>query len=718
MLYVRVIYLTSPTTTINKRTTRLMMNSVYYSYPTTTATRSFRTSSSSSAAAQQQQQQQRRRQQLHKQSFSILTKSINTRLMIGRRRTSDFKNDSLSTIMTEATQNNNNSSNNIDGNARTKKTIMVTTPIYYVNDKPHIGHVYTSTVADIYARYKRLQNDDVFFLTGTDEHGLKVEQSAEKRKITPKALADENSAIFRDVMKENDISFDDFIRTTDERHTKQVQSFVEKLLKTGDVYLGKFEGWYDEGQEEYYTETKAKENNYESPISGKPMVRMEEENYYFKLSKYQDKVKQLLETNDSFLTPKERKNELLQRVNDGLNDVPISRTNFTWGIPMPGDEKHVIYVWIDALMNYITAIGMAEENNEKQKYWPASVHVMAKEISWFHAVIWPAVLMALDLPIPSRVHAHGFWIREGRKMSKSLGNFVDLTVLNKFSNHYGMDGFRYYLATEGPIGAQDANFASSRVQEVYGTDLVNTFGNSTSRTTAMCEKYFDGFIPEKSNDATKMFKGYNWKSICKEEAANAIRAYENLELNKATQAAMRIITKVDLFITETEPFRMAKDPNERENLGCVLYQCLEALRIAACILEPVLPNKVKEMHESLPLYKSETQPLTERVVWGGLQPGMKISKLALFPRVDELNENGENKETETAAAAEIIANKKSTEKKTKTKVEKVYSPETQALIDAQGQLIRSMKESGRTNEDLEVAEAVKKLKELKASSSD
>jgi methionine--tRNA ligase len=436
---------------------------------------------------------------------------------------------------------------------------------------------------------------------------------------------------------------------------------------------------------------------------------MEEENYYFKLSKYESKVRELLATNDSFLTPKERKNELLQRVNDGLNDVPISRTNFTWGIPMPGDEQHVIYVWIDALMNYITAIGMAKDGEAKQKYWPASMHVMAKEISWFHAVIWPAVLMALDLPLPMRVHAHGFWIREGRKMSKSLGNFVDLTVLNKFSTHYGLDGFRYYLATEGPIGAQDANFASSRVQEVYGTDLVNTFGNSTSRTTAMCVKYFDGVLPEKADDTSKIFKGYDWKSICEKEAAEAVRAYENLELNKATQAAMRIITKVDLFITETEPFRMAKDPNEQENLGAVLYQCLEALRISACILEPILPNKIKEMHAGLPLYANVSDSMGKRLVWGGLKPGTTVSKLALFPRLDPLDENGEiMKEAQAPATSNKPA------KKSKTKVEKVYSPETQAKIDAQGALIRSMKESGKTNDDAEVAEAVKILKELKA----
>jgi|TARA_B110000977_G_scaffold57857_1_gene78586 methionyl-tRNA synthetase len=348
-----------------------------------------------------------------------------------------------------------------------REKCFVTTPIYYVNDRPHIGHVYTSTVADVYARFQRGLGKDVFFLTGTDEHGLKVEQSAAAKGVAPQVLADENSEQFRRVMSSMNISFDGFIRTTDASHVHQVRKFVELLKEKEMVYLGEFVGWYDEGQEEYYTETKAKELEYKSPISGKDMVKSSEENYYFKLSAFQERLEALHEQNPEFLTPAPRRNEMIERLKTGLNDVPISRTNFTWGVSMPGDEKHVVYVWIDALLNYITALGLGEtdgegtagsENDtaavrrqagELKKYWPASVHVMAKEISWFHAVIWPALLMALEMPLPERVHAHGFWIRDGKKMSKSLGNFVDLEVIDRFTTHYGLDGFRYFLLVEG-----------------------------------------------------------------------------------------------------------------------------------------------------------------------------------------------------------------------------------------------------------------------------
>jgi methionyl-tRNA synthetase len=333
---------------------------------------------------------------------------------------------------------------------------FVTTPIYYVNDQPHIGHVYTSTIADAYARFQRSRGRDVFFLTGTDEHGLKVEQSAQKRGISPQELADENSATFRQVLDDMGITFDGFIRTTEPYHKSQVQHFVDKLREKGDVYLGKFEGWYDEGQEEYYTETKAKELDYKSPVSGKDMARSSEENYYFKLSAYQRQLEKLHEECPDFLSPPARRNEILSRLSQGLNDVPISRTNFKWGIAMPNDDNHIIYVWIDALLNYITALGLAEEpsqpaasagvatrrlKGELKDYWPASLHIMAKEISWFHAVIWPALLMALEMPLPERVHAHGFWIRDGKKMSKSLGNFVDLKPITRYTDHYGLDIF-------------------------------------------------------------------------------------------------------------------------------------------------------------------------------------------------------------------------------------------------------------------------------------
>ena len=319
-------------------------------------------------------------------------------------------------------------------------------------------HAYTSTVADVFARFSRACGRDVFFLTGTDEHGLKVEQSAAKRGVPPQLLADENSAVFRDVAARLNISFDHFIRTTDEAHTRQVGALVSQLQASGSAYLGTFEGWYDAGQEEYFAESKAKELDYKSPVTGRDLVRATEDNYYFRLSAFQERLLHLFETRPDWVQPAARRNEMLSRLREGLQDVPISRTNFSWGIPMPGDSRHVIYVWIDALMNYITALGLGEAEGHEVRaarahYWPATLHVMAKEIAWFHAVIWPAMLMALDLPLPGRVYAHAFWIRDGVKMSKSLGNFVDLDTLQRYIHVYGLDAVRYYLIVDGPLGA-------------------------------------------------------------------------------------------------------------------------------------------------------------------------------------------------------------------------------------------------------------------------
>src|SRR5690606_5380805 len=295
----------------------------------------------------------------------------------------------------------------------------ITTPIYYVNDRPHIGHVYTTTVCDVYARFMRFAGNDVFFLTGTDEHGLKVEKSAQARGISPQQLADENAAEFQRVLSMFSLTNNDFIRTTNPNHERQVQLFVQRLLDSGDIYLGQFEGWYDEGQEEYYTETKAKELDYKSPISKKPLVRAKEQNYYFRRSAYQSRLEELFAQRPEFVRPEARRNEILGRLREGLQDVPLSRTNFTWGIQMPNDPQHVIYVWIDALFNYITALGLAEPESEtyqqRSKYWPATYHVIGKEILWFHAVVWPAMLMALGIELPRCVYAHSFWISEGQK---------------------------------------------------------------------------------------------------------------------------------------------------------------------------------------------------------------------------------------------------------------------------------------------------------------
>jgi len=514
-----------------------------------------------------------------------------------------------------------------------KQTRYVTTPIYYVNDRPHIGHVYTTTLCDVYARAMRQVGHDVFFLTGTDEHGVKVEQSAIAKGVSPQELADENAAELQAIMGAFALTNDDFIRTTDSNHTKQVQGFVSKLLARGDVYLGTFEGWYDEGQEEYHTDTSARDLEYKSPISGKPLVRMTEENYYFKLSAYQERIEALFASQPEFVRPESRRNEMLGRLKEGLQDVPISRTNFSWGIQMPEDPKHVIYVWIDALFNYITGLGLGDHDahqfDGRAKYWPASYHVVGKEILWFHSIIWPAVLMALGLPLPKCIYAHSFWISEGRKMSKSMGNFIDMEMIESYVDKYGMDAWRYYLATQGPHGATDADFASEKFHDIYNAHLVNTVGNCTSRVTAMICKYFDGVVPsEMKNESRIVVCEVDWPTKCNQAVEQWSVAMENFSISQAIESAMGLIRGVDVFINDTAPFKLAKDETKQDELSAILYQCLEVLRIASLMLLPVIPTKIQEFHEATGIDPNGS------TAWGGMKSGSTVAKVALFPRVD------------------------------------------------------------------------------------
>ena len=521
------------------------------------------------------------------------------------------------------------------------KTAYITTPIYYVNDRPHIGHAYTTTVCDVYARFMRFAGRDVFFLTGTDEHGVKVEKSAADRGVSPQALADENAAEFKQMLPMLGLTNDDFIRTTDPAHTSQVQTFVSRLLEAGDIYLGEFEGWYDEGQEEYHTETQARRLEYKSPVSGKPFTRAREHNYYFRLSRYQEQLEKLFESQPGFVMPPARRNEVLGRLGEGLQDVPVSRTNFTWGVSMPNDPQHVIYVWIDALMNYITALGLGDQAGptfaERGKYWPATYHVIGKEILWFHAVIWPAVLMALDLPVPKCVYAHSFWIREGQKMSKTLGNFIDLTTIEMYVDAYGLDAWRYYMATQGPLGATDADFSSQQFHDTYTTDLVNTIGNSASRVTAMINKYFDGVVPDESSSGKRLtIADHDWPEVCKCAVEQSTAAMERLDLGRSIGEALGLVRRVDGFINLTEPFKLAKDETRRDELAAILYQCAETLRIASLLLWPVIPDKASAMWEAFGLdIDPAAEDMNALAAWGGLRAGQVVTKIALFPRVEE-----------------------------------------------------------------------------------
>ncbi len=520
----------------------------------------------------------------------------------------------------------------------------VSTPIYYVNDRPHIGHVYTTCVADVVARYHRLLGDDTFFLTGTDEHAAKVVDSAAANGVTPIEWADRNAKAFQDTFTRLGFSHNDFIRTTQDRHKSRVETYVKQLMDCGDVYLGEYEGWYDAGQEEYVPENKAKEYDYKSPINGKPLVRKAEKNYFFRLSAYSDALLQLLGSGEVFdVKPAARKNEVIARIREGLNDVPISRTGSgDWGIKVPGDNEHTIYVWIDALINYLSTV----DTDERRQYWPADVHFIAKDILWFHAVIWPAMLASLAkqpeyswVKLPRLVYAHSFWISEGQKMSKSLGNFIDLEKIDHYVEVFGLDALRYFLATQGPMGTTDSDFAESKFIETYNTDLANTLGNCFSRVSNMTSRYFEGKLPEPGEEPESAAK-VEHDRVAEKGVREYRKAMEDLDLAKAAEAAMSIVRAVDSYIEATQPFKMAKQESELPKVGTVLYNCAEALRVASVLLWPFLPEKCEQLWQRTgcgqyaeALADKGTGDLEAWAQWGQSKPGSALQKSdPLFPR--------------------------------------------------------------------------------------
>ncbi|MAE62369.1 MAG: methionine--tRNA ligase [Planctomycetaceae bacterium] len=517
------------------------------------------------------------------------------------------------------------------------RKFYVTTPIYYVNDRPHIGHVYTTTLADVLARYHRLRGDDVFFLTGTDEHAAKVADAAAERGLTALQWADQNAGEFQQTFTRLQLSHDDFIRTSEDRHKQRVVAYIQQLLDSGDVYQGEYEGWYDAGQEEYVPENKAQEYEFKSPVNGKALVRRAENNYFFRLSKYQDALQQHIEANPNFVEPDARRNEVLGRIREGLADVPISRTGAEgWGIAMPNDPDHTIYVWIDALFNYLTTV----DTDERIQYWPADVQLVAKDILWFHAVIWPCMLMALGRPLPGRVYAHSYWISEGQKMSKSLGNFIDLERIDQYVSDFGLDALRYFLITQGPLGSTDSDFAHAKYIDVYNADLANTLGNCAARGTNMIVRYFDGKLPERGPSVPA---SRSHASTADEAVATVLGAIDRVNLTQAVDAALGIVRSIDLYIEQTQPFRLAKDPEQLPQVGTILYNCAEALRIASLLLWPVLPDRMQQLWDRLgctsytqALENAGRGDLTRWATWGQLQPGTPVSKGdPLFPRYDE-----------------------------------------------------------------------------------
>jgi methionyl-tRNA synthetase len=513
-------------------------------------------------------------------------------------------------------------------------SFYVTTPIYYVNDRPHIGHLYTTTVADVIARHRRQAGLDVFFLTGTDEHAAKVAEAAAERGLAPLAWADRNAEIFLSTFGRYGISNDDFIRTTQARHTDKVQRWVEQLVATGDVYLGEYEGWYDPGEEEYVPDARAEELGHKSPISGRDLVRKKEKNYFFRLSAYADALLALLEERPRLVQPDARRNEVIGRIREGLNDVPLSRTGTReWGIEMPGDPDHSVYVWIDALFNYLSAV----DSDERRHYWPASLHLIAKDILWFHAVIWPALLLALQrvpgnewIEVPRQIYAHSFWISEGRKMSKTLGNFVDLEKLEDIVSCYGLDALRYYLVSQGPLSVNDADFAMARFDELYHAELANKLGNLVSRTLQMTGKFADGRVPEPGPtgepEATLVAAT---DAACRTVADQM----ERFQVGRALDAILELAAATNRYLDVCEPWKAAKDAERQGSVPTTLHHCCEALRIVAHLLVPFLPATAKEIFSRLGLDGAPRPDSPTR--FGGLSVGLATRKGdPLFPRVE------------------------------------------------------------------------------------
>jgi methionyl-tRNA synthetase len=514
----------------------------------------------------------------------------------------------------------------------------LTTPIYYVNGEPHIGHIYTTVVADTIARTHRIRGDDVLLITGTDEHATKVVDSAAERGLTAKQWADQNAEVFRATFARLQIEHDDFIRTSEDRHKRFVESAIRDLMQSGDIYLGEFEGWYDASQEDYVPETRAAEHDYKSPITGQPLIRRREENYFFRLSAYQDRLLKLFEEQPDFVQPKERRNEVAARVREGLNDVPVSRrASHPWGVRFPGTTDHVVYVWIDALLSYLTVVA----SEERRPYWPARVHLIGKEILWFHAAIWPAMLLALRkqphnswLQLPSSVYAHSFWISDGQKMSKTLGNFIDLPRIDQFIEQFGLDALRYFLVTQGPIGTIDSDWSSARFTDVYNSDLANTVGNCWSRIAQMVHRYLGGRLPRRSERSPLRERV---EQLAADPGGPAMLPLGLRDI----QSGLQMIAEIDRYIEATQPFKLARDAAQQERVAEILYECAEAFRIASLWLWPALPEKMQDLWQRMGLDYGRALAQhgrgrrSEWSRWGGLPQGAALQRgEPLFPRFE------------------------------------------------------------------------------------
>ncbi|HGZ8818843.1 TPA: methionine--tRNA ligase [Staphylococcus aureus] len=521
-----------------------------------------------------------------------------------------------------------------------KETFYITTPIYYPSGNLHIGHAYSTVAGDVIARYKRMQGYDVRYLTGTDEHGQKIQEKAQKAGKTEIEYLDEMIAGIKQLWAKLEILNDDFIRTTEERHKHVVEQVFERLLKQGDIYLGEYEGWYSVPDETYYTESQLVDPQYEngkiiggkSPDSGHEVELVKEESYFFNISKYTDRLLEFYDQNPDFIQPPSRKNEMINNfIKPGLADLAVSRTSFNWGVHVPSNPKHVVYVWIDALVNYISALGyLSDDESLFNKYWPADIHLMAKEIVRFHSIIWPILLMALDLPLPKKVFAHGWILMKDGKMSKSKGNVVDPNIL---IDRYGLDATRYYLMRELPFGS-DGVFTPEAFVERTNSDLANDLGNLVNRTISMVNKYFDGELPAYQGPLHELDE--EMEAMALETVKSYTESMESLQFSVALSTVWKFISRTNKYIDETTPWVLAKDDSQKDMLGNVMAHLVENIRYAAVLLRPFLTHAPKEIFEQLNINNPQFMEFSSLEQYGVLNESIMVTgqPKPIFPRLD------------------------------------------------------------------------------------
>ena len=508
-----------------------------------------------------------------------------------------------------------------------KETFYISTPIYYPSDKLHIGHAYCTTIADSMARYKRLTDVDVLFVTGSDEHGQKIQRKAAEQNITPKEYVDKIVAGFQALWEKLNISNDEFIRTTEKRHYNVVQEIFKKIYDKGDIYKSTYEGLYCTPCETFWIERQLVDGK--CPDCGRPVETVQEESYFFRMSKYQDRLLQFIEDNPDFIQPVSRKNEMINFIKGGLEDLCISRTTFDWGIPVPIDNKHVIYVWFDALSNYLTAAGYLSDTEKFNKFWPADIHLVGKEIVRFHTIIWPIILMALELELPKKVYGHGWLVVDGDKMSKSKGNVIDPVAL---IDEFGADSIRYFLLREINLGL-DGNFSREALIQRINADLANDLGNLLHRTLSMVNKFNGGLVKN-----TKVLEDVDTELIAL--AQNTVKQYQDsmdkMEISVAIRTVWNLISRSNKYIDLTGPWALAKDESKQERLQTVMYNLIESLRIISVLIAPFMPNTAPKIWKQLGLGEFSKVKFKDIKEWGTVMTETKVEQPEqIFPRIEE-----------------------------------------------------------------------------------